>query len=155
MSSAEPSLSLRRRLAMIRAMTTAERRRRAWARAFWRLFNPLARRAAGVAPWWVVLETTGRRSGKPRRVPLARGPVDGHTAWLIAVHGPHASFAHNIAANPRVRLKLRGRWREGNAAIVPFDSETLARFNRYARLGPRTLGIEPKLVRVDLDSRPA
>jgi hypothetical protein len=44
-------------------------------------------------------------------VPLARGPVDGHTAWLIAVHGAHASFAQNIAANPRVRLKLRsGEW---------------------------------------------
>ena len=136
-------------------MTTGERRRRAAARAFWRLFNPLARRAAGVAPWWVVLETVGRRSGEPRRVPLARGPVDGHTVWLISVHGAHASFAYNIASNPRVRLKLSGRWQEGTAVVAPLDSETLARFNRYARLGPRTLGIEPKLVRIDLDSRPA
>jgi deazaflavin-dependent oxidoreductase (nitroreductase family) len=117
---------------------------------FWRLFNPIARTLAGIAPWWVVLETTGRRSGKPRRVPLARGPVDGSTAWLISVHGDHASFARNIAADPRVRLKLRGRWRDGEAELVPAEEEVLRRFNAYARLGPRTLGIEPKLVRIVL-----
>ena len=122
--------------------------------AFWRVINPLALRAAGVAPWWVVLETTGRRSGRARRVPLATGPVEGDTAWLISVHGRHASFARNIAANPRVRLKLRGRWREGTAQLVPLNRERLARFNRYARLGPRTLGIDSELVRIDLD-RPA
>jgi deazaflavin-dependent oxidoreductase (nitroreductase family) len=132
-------------------MTAGQRRRRAVAMAFWRLLNPLARLLAGIAPWWVVLETTGRRSGQARRVPLARGPVDGSTAWLIAVHGRHASFAHNIAADPRVRLKLRGRWRDGAAALVPLDQDVLARSSRYARLGPATLGIDPMLVRVDLD----
>ena len=119
--------------------------------AIWRVFNPLARSLAGLAPWWVVLETTGRRSGRARRVPLARGPVDGRTAWLIAVHGAHSSFAHNIAGNPRVRLKLRGRWHEGTAALEPLDPAVLSRFNRYARMGPRTIGIAPKLIRVDLD----
>jgi deazaflavin-dependent oxidoreductase (nitroreductase family) len=132
-------------------VTGHKRIRRRVAPAFWRVFNPLARSLAGVAPWWVVLETTGRRSGKARRVPLARGPIDGRTAWLIAVHGAHASFAHNIAANPRVRLRLRGRWREGTAALAPLDPAMVARFNVYARMGPRTLGIEPKLIRVDLD----
>ena len=118
---------------------------------FWRVFNPLARSLAGVAPWWVVLETRGRRSGKARRVPLARGPVDGRTAWLIAVHGAHASLAHNIAADSRVRLKVHGRWQDGTASLVPLDPAVIGRFNRYARMGPRILGIEPKLVRVDLD----
>jgi deazaflavin-dependent oxidoreductase (nitroreductase family) len=118
---------------------------------FWRLLNPLARSAAGVAPWWVVLETTGGRSNRPRRVPLARGPVEGRTAWLVAVHGDHAAFARNIASQPRVRLKLMGRWRPGTAAVVPLEDEVLERFNIYARLGPRTLGIEPKLVRIELD----
>ncbi|MDX6668992.1 MAG: hypothetical protein QOK04_2372 [Solirubrobacteraceae bacterium] len=132
-------------------MTGRQRIRRRLALGFWRVFNPLARSLAGVAPWWVVLETTGRRSGKARRVPLARGPVDGRTAWLIAVHGAHASFAHNIDANPRVRLKLRGRWHAGTAALAAVDPAVMSRFNRYARIGPRTIGIEPKLVRVDLD----
>jgi deazaflavin-dependent oxidoreductase (nitroreductase family) len=122
------------------------------AMAFWRVFNPLARSLAGVAPWWVVLETTGRRSGRTRRVPLARGPVDGRTAWLISVHGEHASFVRNVAANPRVRLKLRGRWRDGMAYIAAMDPAVVERFGYYARMGPRSLGIDPKLIRVELDS---
>ena len=63
--------------------------KRSTALALWRVMNPMARRLAGIAPWWVVLETTGRRSGRPRQVPLARGPVSGNTTWLIAVHGEH------------------------------------------------------------------
>lgn len=131
-------------------LSSSARIRREITLVFWRLFNPVARRLAGIAPWWVVLETTGRRSGRPRQVPLARGPVDGTTAWLIAVHGDHSAFARNIAAEPRVRLKLRGRWYEGTARLELLDGEILRRFNPYARIGPRTLGIEPKLVRVEL-----
>lgn len=118
---------------------------------FWRPFNPLARSLAGVAPWWVVLETTGQRSGRVRRVPLARGPVDGSTAWLISVHGAHASYAHNIAADQSVRLRLHGRWRRGTATLVPLDDAILRRFNRYARLAAGRTGIDPMLVRVELE----
>jgi hypothetical protein len=40
--------------------------KRAIARAFWRVVNPIALRfGAGRAPWWVILETTGRRTGRP------------------------------------------------------------------------------------------
>jgi hypothetical protein len=35
--------------------------------------------------------------------------------------------------------------------VLLLDPETLKRFNLYARSGPRTLGIDPLLVRVDLD----
>jgi deazaflavin-dependent oxidoreductase (nitroreductase family) len=119
---------------------------------FWRLVNPPTRPLAGVAPWWVLLETTGRQSGKPRRVPLARGPIDGDVAWLIAVHGAHATFAKNIAAHPRVRLKLDRRWRQGTASLGPLDDQVVRRFNPYARMGPRTLGIDPQLLRIELDS---
>jgi deazaflavin-dependent oxidoreductase (nitroreductase family) len=98
-----------------------------------------------------VFETRGRRSGRPRQVPLAKGPVDGRVVWLISVHGEQAGFARNIAAEPRVRLKLSGRWEEGSAALTALDETILRRFNAYARSGPRALGIEPKLVRVELD----
>lgn len=134
-------------------MTGDERKRRAKAMKAWRRFNPFARRLAGIAPWWVLLETTGRRSGKPRQVPLANGPFDAETAWLICVHGEHATFAGNIAANPRVRLRRRGRWYEGTASLEPLDPNTLARFSRYARFGIRAVAIEPKLIRVALDHR--
>lgn len=131
-------------------LTARQRRTRGLAMAFWRAVNPPTRPLAGWAPWWVLLETTGRRSGQPRRVPLARGPVDGNVAWLIAVHGEHASFARNIAADPRVRLRIAGRWRAGTASLQPLDEQVLERFGAYARSGPRTLGIEPRLLRVEL-----
>ena len=99
----------------------------------------------------MVLETRGRRSGLARQVPLARGPVEGDVAWLISVHGERAGFTRNIAAEPRVRLRLAGRWREGRASVEPMDEAVLRRFSGYARMGPRTLGIEPRLVRVELD----
>lgn len=132
-------------------MAPAALRWRAVAMRIWRAVNPIARNLAGVLSWWVVLETTGNRTGKPRRVPLARGPVEGRTVWLIAVHGDHASFARNIAVNPRVRLQLRGRWHEGTASLTDVDDSVLRRFSRYARMGPRTIGIEPKLVAIELD----
>jgi deazaflavin-dependent oxidoreductase (nitroreductase family) len=135
-------------------MSKGDTVRRRVALLFWRLFNPIARALAGIAPWWVVLETTGRKSGKPRQAPLARGPVDGNVAWLIAVHGERSAFARNIAADPRVRLRLRGRWLEGTARLAPLDDDVVARFNAYARSGPRAIGIEPKLVRVELDRVP-
>jgi deazaflavin-dependent oxidoreductase (nitroreductase family) len=112
--------------------------------------NPVAVRLAGIAPWWVVLETTGRRSGLPRRVPLANGPRIGDTLWLVAVHGRHSGLGHNIAARPEVRVRIRRRWHAGSARLVPVDPAVLSRFSLYARLGPRTLGIDPMLVRVDL-----
>ena len=118
----------------------------------WRVMNPLARPLAGIAPFWVMLETIGRRSGQPRQVPLARGPIDGRTAWLIAVHGEHATFARNIAANPRVRLRVARRWRSGTATLTEMDDQVVRRFGLYAQSGPRALGIDPKLVKVELDA---
>jgi deazaflavin-dependent oxidoreductase (nitroreductase family) len=132
-------------------MTPRERRRRRVAMLVWKIFNPVARRLAGIAPWWVVLETRGRRSGQPRRVPLAAGPSDGDVTWLICVHGERASFARNIRAEPRIRLKVRRRWHSGTATVVPMDEQVLGRFSAYARGGPRTLGIDPRLVRIELD----
>jgi deazaflavin-dependent oxidoreductase (nitroreductase family) len=118
---------------------------------FWRLVNPLNRALAGIAPWWVLLETTGRRSGMARRTPLARGPVEGDTTWLISVHGRHAEWVRNAEANPRVRIRLRGRWHAGRASLQIYEPTILRRFNAYARAGPRLLGIEPALVRIELD----
>lgn len=117
---------------------------------FWRLVNPLNRALVPVAPWWVVLETTGRRSGKARQTPLACGPLDGNVTWLISVHGRAAHWVRNAEANPNVRIRLRGGWREARASIHPFDPAIARRFNAYARARPRLMAIEPLLVRVDL-----
>jgi deazaflavin-dependent oxidoreductase (nitroreductase family) len=132
------------------ALDDSQRRRRSRHRAFWRIVNPLNGRLAGYAPWWVLLEARGRRSGRPRTFPLARGPLDGHVLWLISVHGRHADWVRNIEAAPEVRVKLSGRWHAGNAGVHDYDAAIARRFNAYARSGPRTLGIDPVLVRVEL-----
>jgi deazaflavin-dependent oxidoreductase (nitroreductase family) len=120
-------------------------------RRFWRIVNPLARPLAGIAPWWVLLETTGHRSGRAILTPLARGPVDGDTTWLIAVHGRKTTWVRNLEAKPEIRIKIGGRWRPGRASVMPdYDAAVVSRFNAYARTGPRTLGIDPSLVRLDL-----
>ena len=119
---------------------------------FWKIVNPPTRLLAGIAPWWVLLETRGRRSGMPRQVPLARGPVEGSATWVIAVHGDHAAFVRNIAAEPRVRMRIRGRWRDGSARVEPLDPQVLSRFNLYARSGLHTMGMDPKLVRIELEA---
>ncbi len=45
--------------------------------------------------------------------------------WLVAEHGMKAGYVRNIAANPRVRLKLRhglrARWHTGTAQVLPDD----------------------------------
>jgi deazaflavin-dependent oxidoreductase (nitroreductase family) len=129
---------------------TKQRRRRARHRILWQIINPPNRRLAGLAPWWVLLETRGRRTGKPRTTPLARGPVDGDVVWVNSVHGRRADWVRNLEATPQVRIKLSGRWHEAYATVHDYDEDTVRRFNRYARSGPRTLGIDPALVRVEL-----
>ena len=127
-----------------------QRRRRSRHRVFWRIVNPLNRPLAGYAPWWVLLETRGRRSGRPRTFPLARGPMEGDAVWLCSVHGRHANWVRNLEASPQVRIKLSGRWHAARASVHDYEEAIVRRFNRYARSGPRTLGIDPVLVRVEL-----
>lgn len=131
-------------------------RARAWVRplmrAYWTATNPLIRPLAGLAPWWVLLETTGRRSGKVRRVPLAAGPRYGESMLLIAVHGRRAGWVRNIEHYENVRLRHKGRWSPATATIAPFDPSMLERLSAYARLGPRSIGIDPVFVRVTFRS---
>src|SRR3954471_19451845 len=118
----------------------------------WKVMNPMARALAGIAPWWVVIETTGSKSGRLRQTPLARGPVESGELWLLAAHGRHSFWVRNIERHPRLRVRLRGRWLEGEAQALPLDPERLAGFNRYARgaAGP-PVALDPCLVRVALD----
>jgi deazaflavin-dependent oxidoreductase (nitroreductase family) len=136
--------------ASVPPLAPSEQRRRARHRIFWKIVNPPTRAVAGRAPWWVLLETRGRLSGRPRRVPLARGPRDGEVLWLGSVHGRRATWVRNIQASPDVRIMLSGRWYGGRATVHDYDPAIASRFNLYARGGPRMMGIEPALVRVEL-----
>lgn len=131
-------------------LAPGQRRRRSRHRIFWKIVNPPTRPLAGLAPWWVLLETRGWRTGMPTRTPLARGPREPGAVWLASVHGKHASWVRNIEKSPDVRIKLAGRWRGGRATVHDYDEAVGRRFNLYARSGPRMLGIDPVLVRVEL-----
>lgn len=110
--------------------------------------NPLALRMPGQ----VVLETVGRRSGEPRRTPIG-GRLDGSTFWLVSEFGRRSQYVRNLEADPKVRLRLRGRWRTGTASVVT-DDDPLARLRRlpaYNSAVVRVVGQELLTVRVDLD----
>lgn len=79
------------------------------------------------------LETTGAKSGQPRRVPVTVS-IDAEGAWLISQHGHRAGWARNIAADPRVRLRHGTRWYTGTAAFVP-DDDVVARARGFAKGG--------------------
>src|SRR5438105_7749217 len=110
------------------ALEEPQRRRRSRHRTFWQLVNPPTRLVAGFAPWWVLLETQGRRTGKPRTTPLARGPVDGDVVWLSSVHGRHAYWVRNLEAMPQVRIRLSGHWHHAHATVHDYDQATVRRF---------------------------
>jgi deazaflavin-dependent oxidoreductase (nitroreductase family) len=121
-----------------------------------RVVNPLVRGAVrhGLAPGsYALLETTGRRSGLPRRTPVGH-VVDADVVWIVAEHGARASYVLNIRANPRVRIKLRDGWRSGTAHVLDDDDprERLRRMGlRLNALVVRLMGTDLLSVRVDLD----
>lgn len=89
----------------------------------------------GVRPRLVVeLETTGAKSGLPRRVPLA-GRADDSGVWVISQHGRRAGWAHNITAHPEVRVRVHDQWRTGTATFAPED-DVRARARTFG--GPAT-----------------
>jgi deazaflavin-dependent oxidoreductase (nitroreductase family) len=78
----------------------------------------------------VELETTGAKTAQPRRVPLT-GRADHTGVWVISQHGRRAGWAHNIAADPKVRVRVDNRWRTGTATFEP-DDDVRARARSFA-----------------------
>lgn len=121
-----------------------------------RVFNPPIRWLAtrGLVPGVAILETTGRRSGQPRRTPVTNGLQRGtDTFWLVAEHGRRAAYVRNIEADPRVRVRLRGRWRSGTGVVLP-DDDPVARQRTLPRLHAatvRAMSTQLVTVRIDLD----
>jgi len=107
----------------------------------------------------VDLETTGAKSGQPRRVPLT-GRADDRGVWVISQHGRRAGWAHNIAANPKVRVRVNNQWRSGTATFEPNDDvRARARIiggggklsQSAAALAMRAMESDPISVRIDFD----
>jgi deazaflavin-dependent oxidoreductase (nitroreductase family) len=133
------------------------------------LFNPPVKFmfAIGLAmPGRAILETIGRKSGKPRRTPVGIGLV-GKQFWIVSEHGRNAAYVRNIEKNPRVRLNLRqglgSRWHTGTACLLP-DDDPRERQRWLATQVPgsssnaaavRFFGTQLLTIRIDLDDRGA
>ena len=137
-------------------MPAGDRKRRFVTALQVHVLNPPVRALAahGLAPSVALLETTGRRSGEPRRTPVTNGLERGtDTFWLVAEHGRKASYVRNIAADPHVRVRVGRRWRTGVAHVLD-DDDPIARQRTLSRLHSatvRALGSELVTVRIDLD----
>jgi deazaflavin-dependent oxidoreductase (nitroreductase family) len=121
-----------------------------------RLVNPVMRpllERGLVARTHALLETTGRKSGMPRRVPVGNG-LRGDTFWIVSEHGLGSDYVRNIQRDPRVRVKVGPEWRTGTAHVLPDDDPR----ERMRMLGRpvndtmvRMVGSDPLVLRIDLD----
>ncbi|MCV7195100.1 nitroreductase family deazaflavin-dependent oxidoreductase [Mycobacterium angelicum] len=109
--------------------------------------NPLGRQLPGT-----LLETTGRKSGQPRRTAVG-GKVIDNQFWMVSEHGDHSDYVYNIKANPAVRVRVGGTWRSGTAHLLPDDDpwQRLRSLPRFNGVGVRTMGTDLLTIRVDLD----
>ena len=130
-------------------------KRRASTFASHRLLNPFVKAAARAGlplPGLVILETTGRKTGQPRRTPVGKA-LEGDTLWVLAEHR-RGGYVRNIEANPRVRVRVGRSWREGTARVL-LDDDVRERARRMPnRANTRVvllMASEPVTVRVDLD----
>jgi deazaflavin-dependent oxidoreductase (nitroreductase family) len=129
------------------------------------LLNPPIKLALAMGvplPGYALLETIGRKTGKPRRTPVGDGRI-GEQFWLVAEHGMKAGYVRNIERDPHVRLKLREglkyRWHTGTAHLLSDDPRERQRWlatqlpsSAGNARAVRLFGTQLLTVRIDLDS---
>ena len=124
-----------------------------------KVVNPIVRAAARAGiplPLVVILETRGRKSGQPRRIPVGKAITD-DTLWVVAEHGRKAAYVKNIEADPHVRVRVGRRWRSGTAHVL-YDDDWRARQrqlpNKLNSASVRLMGTEHLTIRIDLAGAP-
>jgi deazaflavin-dependent oxidoreductase (nitroreductase family) len=123
-----------------------------WLRRFQRHFGNPGGQLMSRLPGWAVVETTGRRTGRRRQVPVG-GRLIGGSFWLVAVDARDAGYVKNIEVNPKVRVQVRGRWMNGAAHVLPGDAARRRMFqlNPINGLYIALAGREHTTIRVDLE----
>ncbi|WP_067710831.1 nitroreductase family deazaflavin-dependent oxidoreductase [Nocardia yamanashiensis] len=105
------------------------------------------------------IETVGRKSGLPRRVPVSV-LFDEGGAWAICQHGTRSGWGLNLTANPSIRVRQGDTWRTGTAEFLP-DDDVVARARTFAPhplLAPLARGMfaaletTPVTVRITFDN---
>ncbi len=112
-----------------------------------RIVNPIGRQLPVT-----MLETTGRKSGQPRRTAVGGRVID-NQFWMVSEHGEHSHYVQNIKADPRVSVRVGGRWRTGTAHLMP-DDDPIARLRQLPGMNSavvRLMGSDLLTIRVDLD----
>ena len=117
------------------------------------LLNPPVKALAWACllPGHVLLETTGKRTGKRRRTVVGM-QIDGPTGWVVAEHGRRAGYVVNLEADPQVRVRVGRRWRPARAVVVAGDDAEarLDGFGRRAHASAvRRFGTELTTIRCD------
>ena len=101
-----------------------------------KLFNPPSARSRRAG--WCPASRCWRRPGATaasraaRRSPTASSAAT-NTFWIVAEMGRKAAYVRNIEADPRVRVRVRGRWRTGTAHVLDGE-DPRARLRSISRL---------------------
>ena len=66
---------------------------------------------------YLYLTTTGRVSGRPRRIEIWFTRHEGRY-YLVAEHGRRAQWVQNLLADPAVRVRVGARSMRGRARVV-------------------------------------
>jgi deazaflavin-dependent oxidoreductase (nitroreductase family) len=86
-----------------------------------RVVEPMVRAGVGsprIAPsGFIALETTGRKSGKARRTPLAATRL-GPYVIVATFRGERSQWVRNLMSQPRIRYWLGGRARDAKAFVM-------------------------------------
>ncbi len=100
----------------------------------------------------IVLETMGRRTGKRHRVPV--GFVEeGGKLIVVAEDGARAGWVRNaLAREGRLRVHLRGRWRNARLRMLEGDPESyLQRMNKLHAYLVRRHSSTPQAVELTVE----
>jgi len=97
----------------------------------------------------LVIETIGRRSGRRRRIPVGF-LADGDRIIVVVEDGSHAEWVRNaLARDGRLRVHLRGAWREARLHLLDTDPEEwLRRMNRVHAAFVRLESTTPAVVEI-------
>ena len=124
-----------------------------------KVVNPIVRAAARAGiplPLVVILETRGRKTGQPRRIPVGKA-IEGDTLWVVAEHGRKAAYVKNIEADPHVRVRVGRKWRSGTAHVL-YDDDWRERQrqlpNKLNSATVRLVGTEHLTIRIDFEAAP-
>ncbi len=100
----------------------------------------------------IVVETVGRRTGKRHRVPVGFVEEDGKLI-VVAEDGARAGWVRNaLAPDGRLRVHLRGRWRDARLRMLAGDPEPyLQRMNKLHAYLVRRHSSTPQAVELTVE----